>query len=80
MLIALTIPEWGGVGIYPYWKWADKELYGGLHLDIRPENTGSNKIIWWRDKEGRYRYIHHDDKYCSNQKELIRILASESHI
>ena len=44
----------GGIGIYPYWKWSDKKLVGGLHLDTR--NTSDLKI-WWQDQNNIYHYL-----------------------
>jgi len=40
----------GGIGIYPYWK-----PDAGLHVDIRP---ASMRAYWWRDKRGKYYWLH----------------------
>ena len=48
-LIALTIPHFVGIGLYPFWKWESKGLKGGLHLDIRYLGSYDNKALWWCD-------------------------------
>ena len=56
-----------GIGVYPYWEWEEKELIGGLHLDIR---GGTEKTLWWRDKANKYNYF----KDIQKTKELFKIL------
>jgi hypothetical protein len=50
--IAQTIPEFGGVGVYPYWKPTP-----GLHVDTRPRVAG--KLATWGDigTGGRHEYV-----------------------
>ena len=70
---ALQIPEFGGIGVYPYWKWPAKKLHGGLHLDIRP--ISGEKTIWWFTKRKKYKYLHSTDpkaKYASLFRALTR--------
>jgi len=57
-----------GIGIYPFWEWKEKKLYGGLHLDIR---GGKEKILWWRNEKGHYHYFTD----IQNTKRLFKILA-----
>ena len=56
-----------GVGVYPYWTWADKQLWGGLHLDIRPQYyiTG-----WWKDDMGNYNFLSDVKNYEALIQEL----------
>ena len=79
-MIAIAMPEFGGVGIYPHWKWGEKCVFGGLHLDTRPVNAGGIKSIWWRDRTKRYHYLLSDCAYGSNFLNLAKdIVAGEVH-
>jgi len=37
----------GGIGFYPYWN------HPGWHIDLR---DGEQRLIWYRDKKGKYIY------------------------
>lgn len=67
-ITALKSNLFTGVGVYPYWCWEEKELIGGLHLDIR---GGTEKTIWWRGKNGEYHYFNN----ISKTKKLFSILS-----
>jgi hypothetical protein len=54
--MAMSMPIWGGIGVYPYWSYPDKKLRGGLHLDIR--TFQDTRTVWYQDKNGTYNYIH----------------------
>jgi hypothetical protein len=78
-IIANQIPEIGGIGVYPYWKWEAKKLYGGLHLDIRKYDK--RRSLWWRDKKGNYRgfFTEEDTKdFFDAMYELNEIFRSLS--
>jgi len=47
---ALRFTVWGGVGLYPFWSTP------GLHLDTR-DAVGGQRVLWWVDKAGTYRYL-----------------------
>lgn len=44
-----------GIGIYPYWKYPEKNLFGGLHLDLRKSD---HIAMWWANKNGEYNYFY----------------------
>ena len=53
--IAMRCKCFGAVGVYPSWLWQDKNLAGGLHLDIR--HYATMKTVWWRDEQNKYNYL-----------------------
>lgn len=69
-LVAVSIPEIQGIGIYPFWRWGAKELIGGVHIDIRPPKASGEKVVWWRDAEGVYRYLHPGNIYVESKNIL----------
>ena len=81
-LLAIAMPEFGGVGIYPYWKWENRNLYGGLHLDTRPvkgwRGVSGVKQIWWRDLKGEYLHFSLDSTHSINFKNLFKIISSDT--
>lgn len=54
-MIAARCSFWGGIGCYPFWEWKNKNLRGGLHLDIRRQDP--YRVMWWRDQAGRMSYL-----------------------
>lgn len=54
-LVAVKCSFWGGIGCYPFWAWGDKDLHGGLHLDIRRQDPC--RSMWWHNKADRMLYL-----------------------
>lgn len=69
-LTALRHYIFGGIGVYPYWKYADKGITGGLHLDLR---SGRRRALWWQDEQGEYYYLRDPDDI----HRLFKILTRE---
>lgn len=67
-MTALRHP-FGGIGVYPYWKYSEKEITGGLHLDLR---RNRKRALWWRDEQGDYHYL----KDQGDIKNLFEILIN----
>lgn len=68
-LTALRFP-FGGIGVYPFYKYPAKRIQGMLHLDIRPTHK---KILWWRDEDGLYKYL----KDAQDIKNLFKVISHE---
>jgi uncharacterized protein YcbK (DUF882 family) len=43
--LAATRFNWGGIGIYPDWKY-DGKTVGGMHLDVRPVDASGHNASW----------------------------------
>lgn len=56
-LTAMRFPEWGGIGVYPFWR-PDP----GLHLDTRPvglqEQGVGFRVLWYVTEAGTYQYLN----------------------
>ena len=60
--------DFGGIGVYPYYKYPAKKINGMLHLDVRPVKE---KVLWWRDREGKYNYL-------KNTNDVFNLLSTLS--
>lgn len=49
LFLATLIPEFGGIGVYPYWN------HRGLHCDIRPRDYSTK--MWMRKKDKTYKNL-----------------------
>ena len=52
----LSLPQWGGLGIYPDWR-----PYPGFHIDTRGPEHQSWRASWigFKEDDGRQRYLYH---------------------
>lgn len=48
-LAAEAIPEFRGIGLYPWWR-----PQAGLHVDTREARA---RARWWQDRDGRYQAL-----------------------
>jgi len=74
---ALSIKEFGGVGVYPFWSYPSKKLQGGLHLDIRLYPT--NKSLWFYNSvagKGQYKSLHSVED-CLDMFELLSTIGDQ---